>query len=49
MGSKEAMARLLQESTGEAVAAMKKMISDSLAEVQNKIQQTRKYSRFALL
>ncbi len=48
LGSKEAMARLLQESIGDMVLAIKKIISDSLAEVQNKLQKTKKYSRFAL-
>ncbi len=46
---KEAMSRLLQESTSESVHAMKKMVSDSLAEARALTQQTRKFSRFALL
>jgi hypothetical protein len=48
-GSKEAMARLLQESTNESVQAMRKMVSDSLVEARGLAQQTRKFSRFALL
>ena len=48
-GSKEVMARLLQESTNESACAMKKMMSDSLAEARDMTQQTRKFSRFALL
>ncbi|HAU3761204.1 MULTISPECIES: hypothetical protein [Legionella] len=47
--SKEAMARLLQESTRESVQSMKKMISDSLIEAHIMAQQTQKFSRFALL
>lgn len=49
VGSKEAMARLLQESTSESVQVMKKMISDSLVEARGLEQRTRKFSRFALL
>lgn len=48
-GSKEAMAKLLQESTSGSLQAMKKMISDSLAESRDLVQQTRKFSRLALL
>ena len=48
-GGKEAMVRLLQDSTRESVQVIKKMISDSLAEAQDLAQQTRKYSWFALL
>lgn len=48
-GSKEAMARLLQESTSESVFAMKQMISDSLAQARDMAQQARKFSQFALL
>ncbi len=46
--SKAAMAILLQEFSSESVHAMKKMISDSLAEACYLTQQTRKLSRFAL-
>ena len=49
MGSKEAMSRLLQESTSESFQAMKKMISDALDEARDLIQKTRKFSRVALL
>jgi len=48
IGSKEAMARLLQESTGELAQAMKKIISDSLVEARDLTHQTRKFSRFVL-
>jgi len=48
-GSKEAMTRLLQESTNESVQAMKKIISDSLMEARGLTLQTRKVSRFAML
>ena len=48
VGSKEAMSRLLQESTYESVQVMKKMISDSLVEARGLEQRTRKFSRFAL-
>ncbi|HAU0967545.1 TPA: conjugal transfer protein TraM [Legionella pneumophila] len=48
-GSKDVMARLLQESTNEFACAMKKMMSDSLAEARAMSQQARKFSRFALL
>lgn len=47
--SKESMAKLLRDSTSESVQAMKKMIADSLAEAQKITEQTRKFSRFALL
>ena len=43
------MGQLLQESTNESVHAMKKAISDSLAEARDLTQQARKFSRFALL
>lgn len=49
LGSKETIAKLLQESTSESVHAMKKMISDSLAEARDLTQKTRKLSQFALL
>ena len=42
------MAKLLQESTGEQAQAMKKMISDSLAEARDLTHQTRKFSWFVL-
>lgn len=48
-GSKKAMGSLMQESTNELVQAMKKMISDSLAEARDLTQQTRRFSRFALV
>ncbi|WP_412757889.1 conjugal transfer protein TraM [Legionella bozemanae] len=48
-GSKEVMAKLLQESTNASVHAMKKMILDSLAEAQDLVQQARKFSQFTLL
>lgn len=48
-GSKEAMAKLLQDSTSESVHAMKKMISDSITEARELNQQTQKFNRFALL
>lgn len=47
--SKEAMARLLQDSTRESVHAVKKMISDSLAEARYLTQQARKFSQFTLI
>lgn len=47
--SKEAMARLLQESTRESVHAVKKMISDSLAEARYLTQQARKFSQFTMI
>lgn len=49
MGSKEAMARVLQDSTNESVQTIKKMIADSLAEARDLMQQSQKFSRFALL
>lgn len=48
IASKEAMVKLLQESTSESVQAMQKMISDSLAEARDLTHQTRKFSRFVL-
>jgi len=47
--SKEAMSKLLQNSTSASVQAMKKMISDSLAEAHALVEKTQKSSRFALL
>jgi len=47
VASKEAMIRLLQESTDELAQAMTKMIADSLVEARGLAQQTRKFSRFA--
>ncbi len=47
--SKEAIARLLQESTRESIQVMKKLISDSLIEAHSLTQKTQKFSRFALL
>ncbi|RUR14267.1 conjugal transfer protein TraM [Legionella sp. km772] len=49
LSTKETMAKLLQESTSESVQAMKKMISDSLAETRDLAQQTRKCSWVTLL
>lgn len=49
IASKESMTRLLQQITNESVQTMKKIISDSLAEAHDLAQQTRKFSRFALL
>lgn len=48
-GSKEAMARLFQESTNESVHAVKKMISDSLVEARDMVQQTQKFGWFSFL
>ncbi|KTD05825.1 traM protein [Legionella gratiana] len=47
--SKEAITRLLQESTRESVQTMKKLISDSLIDVHSLTQKTQKFSRFALV
>lgn len=47
--SKEVMSRLFQESTNESIKIMKKMILDALDEAHDLTQQTRKFSRFALL
>ena len=49
VGSKEAMAKLLQESTNESIQTIKKMIDDSLAEARDLTQQARKFSWFVLL
>lgn len=46
--SKEAMARLLQESTSESVHTMKKIISESLTEARELTQQARRFGWFAL-
>ncbi|HAT3978650.1 TPA: conjugal transfer protein TraM [Legionella pneumophila] len=48
-GSKEAMAKLFQETTNQSVHVMKEMIFNSLVEARNLKQQTRKYSQLALL
>ncbi|MCC5791313.1 MAG: conjugal transfer protein TraM [Legionellaceae bacterium] len=48
-GSKEAMAKVFQETTDQSSHVMKKMIIDSLTEVRNLRQHTRNYSRLALL
>lgn len=48
-GSKDAMARLLQESTSESLEAIKKVIFAALTETRDLTQQTRKFSRFTLL
>lgn len=47
--SKEAMARLLQESTNETTKLMKKMILEALDEAHELKQQSSKSSRLALL
>ncbi|KTC83972.1 MULTISPECIES: conjugal transfer protein TraM [Legionella] len=46
--SKEAITRLMQESTRETVQTMKKLISDSLIEAHSLTQKTQKYSQIAL-
>lgn len=48
-GSKEAMARLLLESTKISVQSMERMISDSLAEARDLLQQTKKFGWFMLV
>lgn len=48
-GSKEAMARLLLESTNVSVQSMERMISDSLAEARDLLQQTKKFGWFMLI
>jgi hypothetical protein len=48
-GSKEAMARLLLESTNISVQSMERMISDSLAEACDLLQQTKKFGWFMLV
>ena len=45
---KDAMTKLLQEATDQSVQVMKKMITDALAEANNLVQQTRKFSRIIL-
>lgn len=47
--SKEAITRLLHESTRESVQAIKKSISDSLIEAHSFTQKTQKFSQFALV
>lgn len=47
--SKEAITRLLHESTKESVQSMKKLISDSLIEAHSFTQKTQKFSRFVLV
>lgn len=47
--SKEAITRLLHESTKESVQVMKKLISDSLIEAHSFTQKTQKFSQFALV
>ncbi|RUR17666.1 conjugal transfer protein TraM [Legionella sp. km535] len=47
--SKEAISRLLQESTRESIQVMKKLISDSLIEANSLTQMMQKFSRFALV
>ena len=48
-GSKEAMARLLLESTNTSVQAMERMISDSLTKARDLSQQTKKFAWFMLV
>ena len=48
-GSKEAMARLLLESTNISVQSMERMISDSLREARDLSQQTKKFGWFMLV
>ena len=48
-GSKEAMARLLLESTNISVQSMERMISDSLTEARDLSQQTKKFAWFMLV
>ncbi|HCJ4282390.1 TPA: conjugal transfer protein TraM [Legionella pneumophila] len=47
--SKEAITRLLHESTKESVQDMQKLISDSLIEAHSFTQKTHKFSRLALV
>ncbi|HAU1639654.1 TPA: conjugal transfer protein TraM [Legionella pneumophila] len=47
--SKDAITRLLHESTKESVQAMKKLITDSLIEAHSFTQKTQKFSLFALV
>ena len=47
--SKEAMARLLLESTNISVQSMERMISDSLAEARDLLQQTKKFAWLMLV
>lgn len=47
--SKEAVVRLLQESTRESIQAIKELISDSLIEAHSLTQKTQKFSRLALI
>jgi len=47
--SKEAIARLLRESTRESIQAMRELISDSLIEAHSLTQRTQKLNRFALV
>jgi len=48
-GSKEAMARLLLESTNISVQSMERMISDSLTEARDLSQQTKKFGWLMLV
>lgn len=48
-GSKEVIAKLLHESTSESVQAIKVMISNSLIETHNLVNQSRKISMFAMV
>ncbi|HAU1321522.1 TPA: conjugal transfer protein TraM [Legionella pneumophila] len=47
--SKDAITRLLHESTKESVQAMKKLITDSLIEAHSFTQKTQKFSLLALV
>ncbi|HHF7368221.1 TPA: conjugal transfer protein TraM [Legionella bozemanae] len=47
--SKEAIARLMQDSSNESIQTMKIMMSASLAEARDMAQQVRKLTWFALL
>ncbi len=46
--SKEAMIRLLKEATNESVSVIKKVISDSVAEVHDMAKHTKNYSLLTL-
>ena len=46
--SKEAMIRLLKEATNESVSVIKKVISDSVADVHDMAKQTKNYSLLAI-
>ncbi|HAT2053634.1 conjugal transfer protein TraM [Legionella pneumophila] len=48
-GSKELMAKLIQQSASESAHVIKKMLCDSLNEARYLAQQNRKFSRMTLL